>query len=128
MAIRKFTVSGTTHVSAGTATVYSPYLSGYIEAIQYIKPGSGGLSDGSTMTVTAEATGEGIWAQTGVNASAKVLPRTAEHTTAGVAATYDGTYPSLDRIALGRDRVKIAITSGGNSKNFSYVITVDDGR
>lgn len=128
MAIRKFTVSGTTHVSDGTATVYSPYLSGYIEAIQYIKPGSGGLSDGSTMTITAEATGETIWTQTGVNASVKVRTRSATHTTAGVAATYDGTRATLDRVALGRDRVKFAITSGGNSKNFSYVISVDDGR
>lgn len=128
MAIRKFTVAGTTHASNGTATVYSPYLSGYIEAIQYIKPGSGGLSDGSTMTITAEATGENIWTQTGVNASVKVRTRTPTHSTAGVAATYDGTRAVLDRVALGRDRVKIAITSGGNSKNFSYVITVDDGK
>lgn len=128
MAIRKFTVSGTTHESAGTATVYSPYLSGYIEAIQYIKPGSGGLSDGSTMTITAEATGENIWTQTGVNASVKVQTRAPTHSTAGVAATYDGSRAILDRVAVSRDRVKIAITSGGNSKTFSYVITVDDGR
>lgn len=129
MAIRKFTVAGTTHASNGTATAYSPYLSGYIEAIQYIKPGSGGLSDGSTMTITAEATGENIWTQSGVNASVKVLPRAATHSTAGVAALYaDAGVAVLDRIALGRDRVKIAIASGGNSKTFSYVITVDDGR
>lgn len=127
MAIRKFTVSGTTNGSA-TATVYSPYLSGYIESIQYIKPNSGGLSDGSTMTITAEATGENIWTQTGVNASVKVRTRTPTHTTAGVASTFDGTRAVLDRVALGRDQVKIVITSGGNSKNFSYVIAVDDGR
>lgn len=127
MAIRKFTVSGTTNGSA-TATVYSPYVSGYIESIQYIKPNSGGLSDGSIMTITAEATGENIWTQTGVNASTTVRPRSATHSTAGVAATYDGTRAALDRIGLGRDRVKFVITSGGNSKNFSYVVTVDDGK
>ena len=128
MAIRKFTVSGATHASLGTATVYSPYLSGYVESIEYIKPNSGGLSDGSTMTITAEATGENIWTQTGVNASVKTRTRSPTHTTAGVAATYDGTRAALERVAIGRDRVKIAIASGGNSKNFSYVITVDDGR
>lgn len=127
MAIRKFTVAGTTSGSA-TATVYSPYLSGYIESIQYIKPNSGGLSDGSTMTITAEATGENIWTQTGVNASVKTRTRTATQTTAGVNATYDGTRVPLERVALGRDRVKIVITSGGNGKNFSFVIAVDDGQ
>jgi hypothetical protein len=33
-----------------------------------------------------------------------------------------------DRIALSRDRVKIAIAQGGNGKTGTFIITVDDGR
>lgn len=124
MAIRKFTVPVTTNGS-GAATAYSPYLSGYIESIQYVKTD---FADGSTFTITAEATGENIWTQSSVNASVKTRTRAPTHTTAGVAATYDGTRAVLDRVALGRDRVKIAIASGGDTKSGTFVITVDDGR
>lgn len=124
MAIRKFTVSVTT-ASGGGATEYSPYLSGYIESVQYVKTD---FADGVDFTITADATGENIWTDTNINASEIVHPRAPTHTTAGVAATYDGTYAVNDRIALGRDRVKIVVSSGGDTKAGTFVISVDDGR
>lgn len=123
MAIRKFTVNATT--GAGSVTVYSPYLSGYIESIQYLKTD---YADTVDFAITAEATGENIWTQENVTAAAVVRPRAATHSTAGVAATYDSTAPVNDRIALGRDRVKIAIANGGTGKIGDFVIAVDDGR
>lgn len=126
MTIRKYTVVPVT--GTATATAYSPWLSGYIEAIEYVKAGSGGYSDGVDLTVTADVTGEAILALTDMNASTVKRPRTATHTTAGVAATLDGTRPALDRIALSRDRVKIAIAQGGNGTTGTFVITVDDGK
>lgn len=127
MAIRKFTVPVTTVTATGTG--YSPYLSGYIESIQYVKDGSAAYSDGVDATITADVTGEAIVTLTDMNASTIVRPRTATHTVAGAAAAYaSGGTGVLNRVALSRDRVKIAIAQGGNGKTGTFVITVDDGR
>lgn len=127
MAIRKFTVSVTTGTATGEA--FSPYLSGYIESIQYVKPGSGGFEDGVDFTITAEATGETLWAENDVNASTIRRPRAATHSTAGVASLYaSGGTAVQTRVALSRDRVKVAVASGGNGTTGTFVITVDDGR
>lgn len=126
MAIRKFTVPVTTGTATGEG--FSPYFSGYVESIQYIKPASGGFSDGVDFTITADVSGEVIWQEDNVNASAVRRPRIATHTTAGVAATLDGERAALTRIALGRDRVKVAVASAGNGTTGTFVITVDDGR
>lgn len=128
MAIRKFSVPVVTDGSQN-ATVYTPYLSGYIESVQYVKHGVTPFTDGVDFTITAEATGENIWTDTNINASEIVRPRAATHSTAGVAALYaDAGVAVLDRIALGRDRVKIVIGSGGAAKLGTFVIAVDDGR
>ena len=123
MAVRRFVVSVTT-ASDGTATVYSPHLSGLIHEIHYIKTD---FVDGVDFTITAEATGETIWTQSDVNAAAVKAPRQATHSTAGVAALYaSGGTAVNDRIALGRDRVKIAIAQGGNAKTGAFHIVVVD--
>lgn len=122
--IRKFSVTVTTGVATGEG--FSPWLSGYIESIQYVKVD---FADGVDFTITSEATGEIIWAEADVNAAVVKRPRAATHTTAGVAALYAGAGEAVnDRIALGRDRVKIAIAQGGNGKSGTFVIAVDDGR
>ncbi|WP_246710134.1 hypothetical protein [Martelella soudanensis] len=126
MAIRKFTVTVTTGTATGEG--FSPFLSGYIESIQYIKPGADPFADGVDFTITAETTGETIWSELNVNAAVIKHPRAATHSTAGVAATFDGTRPVLDRVALGRDRVKIAVAQGGNGTSGTFVIAVDDAR
>lgn len=121
--IRRFTVDVTT-ASDGTATAYSPYLSGYIHEIHYIKTD---FADGVDFTITAEATGETIWTQSDVNAAAVKAPRQATHSTVGVAALYaSGGTAVNDRIVLGRDRVKIAIAQGGNIKTGQFQIVVAD--
>jgi hypothetical protein len=125
MAIRRFTKEVTT-ASDGSATVYTPYLSGYINAIEYVKTN---FTDGVDFTITAEATGETIWTEANVNAAKVCLPRAATHSTAGVAALYAaGGTAVLDRIALGRDRVKIVIASGGNATTGEFIVIVDDGK
>lgn len=121
---RKFTVVATSDGSQ-VGTHYSPYLSGYIESIQYVKPDSGGYTDGVDFTITADVTGETLWTDTNINASEVVRPRAPIHTTAGVAALYasEGTAVN-DRIALGRDRVKIVLAQAGANKTGTFVITV----
>lgn len=123
MGIRKHTV---TLVSDGAqiGTAYSPYLSGYIESIQYVKTD---YTDGVDFTITAEATGETIWTQVDVNAAIIKHPRAATHSTAGVASLYAAGGTAVnDRIALGRDRVKIAIAQAGATKTGAFVITTSD--
>lgn len=125
MALRKFEVSVTTDGS-GAATVYSPYLSGYIHQIQYVKTD---FADGVDFTITAEDTGETLWTESNVNAAAVKAPRQATHSTVGVAALYaSGGTAVLDRVAMARDRVKIVIAQGGATKTGAFVIIVDDGR
>lgn len=122
---RKHTVIATSDGSQ-VGTHYSPYFSGYIESIQYVKDGTTPYTDGVDFTITAEATGEDIWVDTNINASEVVRPRAATHTTAGVAALYAASGAVNDRIALGRDRVKIVLAAAGASKTGTFVITVVD--
>lgn len=123
MALRRFVIPVTTDAS-GNATVYSPFLSGYIHEIHYLKTD---FADGVDFTITAEATGETIWTQSDVNAAAVKAPRQATHSTVGVAALYaSGGVAVNDRIALGRDRVKIVIGSGGNAKSGAFHVVVAD--
>lgn len=123
--LRKFTIALTTNGS-GAATGYSPYLSGYIHAIQYVKTD---FADGVDFTITADVTGEAILSLTDQNSATIIRPRAATHSTAGVAAVYaSGGTAVNDRIALGRDRVKVVIAQGGDTKTGTVIVTVDDGR
>ncbi|MBK8772808.1 MAG: hypothetical protein KA788_09540 [Lacunisphaera sp.] len=121
--MRRHVVSVTT-ASDGSATAYSPYISGKIHAIHYVKTD---FTDGVDFTITAEATAETIWTEANVNAAKACFPRGATHSNAGVAALYaSGGVAVNDKIALGRDRVKIAIASGGNAKTGAFHILVED--
>src|SRR4051812_694 len=123
---RKFTVVATSDGSQ-VGTHYTPYLSGYIESVQYVKDGATPYTDGVDFTITAEASGENIWTDTNVNASEVVRPRAATHSIAGVASVFaSGGTAVNDRIALGRDRVKIVLAQAGASKTGTFVITVSD--
>lgn len=128
MAMRKFTVTATSDGSQ-VGTHYTPYFSGYIESVQYVKDGTTPYAFGVDFAITAEATGENIWTDTNVNSSEIVRPRAPTHSTAGVAAVYaSGGTAVNDRIALGRDRVKIVLAQAGASKTGTFHIVVDDGR
>jgi len=123
--IRRFQVDITT-AADGSATAYTPFLSGFIESIQYVKDD---FTDGVDFTITTETTAQTVWTETNVNASVVKAPRQATHTTAGVAALYAAAGTAvLDRIAVGRERIKFVIASGGNATSGTFYVTVDDGR
>jgi hypothetical protein len=122
MAIRRFVVDVTT-ASDGSATEYTPYLSGKVVSIRYVKDD---FADTVDFTITADGTGEGIWTEENVTASASRFPRAATHSTAGVAALYaSGGTGVLAPVALGRDRVKIVIANGGNATSGTFHVVVD---
>lgn len=123
MGTRRFSVAVTT-ASDGTATVYSPYLSGKLAAIHYVK---NNFADGVDFTITAEATGETLWTESNVNAATVKMPRGGTHTTAGVAQLYAAGGTAVnDLIRLGRDRVKIVIAQGGNATSGAFILIVED--
>lgn len=112
-------VVAVTTISDGSATAYSDGpVTGKVSTVRYIKTD---FDNGSTFTITSEATGETIWAESGVNASATRAPRQATHSTAGVAALYAGGGAAVnDKIALANDRIKIVIAAGGNVKTGTF--------
>ncbi|WP_244489024.1 hypothetical protein [Devosia sp. Root635] len=122
MAIRRFVVPVTLS-SGGAAEVYSPVLSGKLVSIRYVKDD---FADTVDFVLTAEDTGETLWSEENVTASATRHPRAATHSTAGAAALYAAAGTAVnDKIALGQDRVKIVIANGGNATSGTFHITID---
>jgi len=122
MTVRRFEVTVVSD-GAGAATAFSPFLSGYVHEIHYVKTD---YTDGVDFTITAEATGETIWAQLDVNAAVVKAPRQATHSTAGVAALYVAAGTAVnDRIVLSRDRIKIVLAAAGATKTGKFIFIVD---
>jgi len=116
-------VVAVTTASDGSATAYSGVVTGKLSQIRYVKTD---FDNGVDFTITAEATGETLWAESDVNASATRAPRQATHSTAGVPALYAGSGTAVnDKIALANDRVKIIIASGGNAKTGAFHIVME---
>jgi hypothetical protein len=119
--MRRFKVTVTT-AADGTATAYTPRLSGKLHAIEYVK---GDYADTVDFTITDEATGKGLWTESNVTASKTCKPRGATHTTVGVAATLDGTVAALDKLPLANTRVKIVLAAGGDTKTGAFHVLVE---
>jgi hypothetical protein len=123
--IRRHVVSVTSDGS-GDATAYTPYISGYLESIEYVKTD---FTDGVDFTITDEATGKTLWTESNVNAAKVCLPRGATHSNAGVAALYAAGGTAVnDKFALGRTRVKIVVASAGAAKVGAFHVTMNDGK
>lgn len=112
--------------ASGDATAYTPMIPyGRLSQIRYVKAGTGPYADTVDFTITSEATGETLWAQSNVTASATVAPRQPTHSTAGAAALYaSGGTGVLDKIAIANDRIKIVLAQAGNggTGTFHFVI------
>jgi len=107
----------------GSATVYSGQtFNGRLVAIVYTKDD---FTDGVDFTITSEDSGQTLWTESNVNASAIKYPLTAAHSTAGVAVTYDGTRPILVPIALTNERISVVIANGGNATSGDFYFVVE---
>jgi glutamine cyclotransferase len=123
--MKRYKVTVTT-ASDGTATAYTPRVSGKVHQIEYVKHGSTPFDDGVDFTITGETTGIGLWTESNVNASAVRAPRQATHSQVGAASLFaSGGTAVQDRVALANDRVKIAVASGGNAKVGTFYVLVD---
>jgi hypothetical protein len=107
---------------AGAATGYTPVVSGRVIEIRYVKTD---YDNGVGFTITSEGTGETIWTEAAVNASATRAPRQAVHSTAGAAALYAaGGAAVTDHVVLAQDRVKIVVASGGAAKTGAFHVVI----
>jgi hypothetical protein len=123
MGTRRFIIDAVS-AADGSGTFYSPYLSGKLCAIHYIKTD---YTDGVDFAITAEATGETLWTESNVNAAKVCMPRGATHSNAGVAALYAaGGTAVTDLIRLSRDRVKIVLAQAGSAKIGQFQVVVED--
>ncbi len=114
-----------TTAADGTGTGYTPTVTGKILNVRYTKATSGGYDDGIDIDVETEATGQTIWSQDDVNATALVAPRQATHSTAGVASLYAaGGEPVEDYIYACNERIKISVGSGGEVKTGTFLVIV----
>lgn len=121
--MRRYKVTVTT-AADGTATAYTPRLSGKIQQIEYVK---NDFASGVDFTITGEATGINLWTESDVNASAVRAPRQATHSQAGAASLFAaGGTAVQDRIGLASDRVKIVIAQGGNAKTGAFHVVIDN--
>ena len=122
MYAERHSITFTTHSSAGTVTAYTDKeVTGRILQVQYVKDD---LANGSTITLTGNTTGIPIMAISAMNASATHLPRRATTDQDGAAITYDQTAAVHEAVVLVQEKVKLAISSGGNSKSGEIIITV----
>lgn len=121
--LRRFVVPITVDEN-GDAEVYSPVLSGKVVSIRYVKDDFAG--DDLAFTITAEDSGETIWAEEDVAASATRYPRAALHSTAGAASLYAALGEAvLGKIALSQDRVKFVIAGAGDETSGTFHLTID---
>jgi len=123
MTIRRFVIPITVDES-GDAEVYSPVLSGKLISFRYVKDDFAG--DDLAFVITTESSGETLWAEEDVTASATRYPRAATHSTTGVAALYAALGEAvLGKISLSQDRVKFVIAGAGDETSGVFHITVD---
>ena len=110
-----------TTASDGSATVYSPVFTGAIKTLRYVKTD---FADGVDFTITLEGTGEGVWAESNVNAAKTVAPRQPIHDLVGVASLYAALGEGVEtEIIAVKDRLKIIIAQGGNAKTGAFHLT-----
>lgn len=108
---------------AGAVTTFSDQFSGKISQIRYVK---NNFSNGSTLTFTMERTGEAVWSETNVNASATRAPRQATHGVDGAASLYAAAGTAVqDKIAVGQDRLKLVISAGGANALGTFYVLVE---
>ena len=107
--------------ASGDATGYVSVANGRVLAIHYVKTD---FADGVDFTITCEATGEGLWTESNVNAAKSVYPRVPVTDQVGGGVTYDGTNEIYEPVAMASDRVEIVIASGGNTKTGEFIVII----
>jgi len=124
--MKRYPVTITT-AADGSATGYTPRISGEVHQIEYVPDGTNPYANTVDFTITGEETGINIWTESNIAAAAVRAPRQPTHSQVGAALLYAaGGTPQSARIGLFRDRVKIVLAQGGNAKTGKFHILVEE--
>ena len=106
--------------TGGTATVYTPVITGRIAAVVYTKA-TAAVAYASTVdfTITAETSAQNIWTEANVNATETAYPVAAAKLASGAASTI-----TESPIYVAQERVKIVLAQGGNTKRGTFTVIV----
>lgn len=107
---------------SGDATGYSSLVEGRVLAIYYIKDD---YENTATFLITTETTGETLWSQANVSATARHNIGVAVMSPVAGALMYEGTNPVVWPCPVGRERIKIVVSAGGNIKSGTFHIIVE---
>lgn len=114
--VQRYPVDVTTDGS-GNASGATPPVTGRIQTIVYVKDATTPFAAGVDFTITLEKTGENVWTEANVNASAVRAPRQPTHNQDGTAVLHAaGGTPVNDHIVVDNDRILIGIAQGGAAK------------
>lgn len=108
----------------GTATAYTERaVTGRILTLIYQKVN---YANGVDFAITLETTGQGLWTENNVNASATRCPRQPTHDAVGAPSFYagGGGEPVEDYIYADNERVKFIISEGGDTKSGTFQVLV----
>jgi len=109
----------------GDGVGYTPAVTGKVSAIHYVKDTSNAYPVGAHVVVTAEATGEAILEAGVFGPRQTFAPRQPTHSTTGAPALYASSNPVLDSICLANDRIKIAVSNGGDTKTGIFHVVIE---
>lgn len=110
---------------SGNATAYTPYVTGPVRSISYVKHGTAPFADGVDFTIIGDESLQSIWEEANVNASKTVAPRQATHSNVGVAALYAAAGTAVnDLIVVAQERIKISIAAGGPTANGRFIVVI----
>lgn len=118
-------VSLTTDAS-GDAVGYTPVVTGRIQTIVYTANGSTPFDNTADFTITVESTAEAVLSASNVSAGFTKAPRQATHDVAGAASLYAaGGEPVEGHIVVARDRIKIVVAQGGDTKIGQFAVILN---
>ena len=126
MKVERFSVSVTT-AADGSATAYSPTITGAISSIAYVADGTNPYAATVDFAITVESTGQGLWTQSDITASGTRAPRQPTHEQDGTDRFFQGSsteHTVPDLICLAEDRIRIVLAQGGNARTGRFIITV----
>lgn len=112
--------------TAGVGEGYTPVVTGRVLEVGYA-PSTTVFTSTFDLAVVGEDSGKNILTKADIGLSAAAFcPTQPVHTQAGVALdlTTGGGAPAFGPIVVANERVKITVTSGGDSKEGSFVVVV----
>lgn len=116
---RKETITLTTDAS-GDATGRTQAINGRVINVIYTKVD---FDNGVDFAITNEGTGQSIWAESNVNASAVRAPRQPTHAQDGTASLFAASGEPVESfLCLAGEAVKIVIAQGGNAKSGTFTV------